>query len=836
MQVLIEGILNGRQVMELALQRCTDEIIQRQSKSEHAILEVPSAAADNNVAVEQFSIQNEVLNVLNFRRIDDRFEEVEQAHQKTFDWIFDDLKNCETQWDDLHTFLKTGHGCYWLSGKAGSGKSTLMKFICRHKKTKLALEDWKKHSGQVLLMPTFFFWSVGTSLQKSQHGLLRSLLYKILTVYPKLTKMVLPGLYEQAAKPPSSPRDPSDPSLNELRQTMRAVAAQNLQRFRICMFIDGIDEYDGETESLTELLAEISKNDGIKIVLSSRPTSDCYHSFQKYPKLRLQDLTYSDIERYVNDKLRVHPKLRELAAAKPEEAKALVDSLVAKADGVFLWVKLVVASLLRGLRNEDDIATLQLRADECPDDLLKLYRHMFGKLERHYSPKAAEIFYIMRSYEHDVLETITLWFADRGDFYTTISTDPMPMSEETYMRRCETIDHQLRSACCGLLETRTLGSRPSEIRYLHKSVSEFIQSTEVWREVVSSILDRTFNPHRSIAQAAVLHLREISVSQFYQGNVKFRRPEIWRWVRILVYHLQTHETTVSKSLSAVLGAFAATLDFAFKHRRWDSNDLIGLPCEQLCPSSFWSTGQSRTLTLEMSIAVRCGLSIFMRERLDQDQRCTTEKISPQLLTKALNFSVDELNGADWRSPLRHRRILIQALLRHGADFNSPTSDDDSGLSAWEKCLRLHRTPAAIAPRQEDTDFDLAAWARIMKYFVSHGADPNQPVPWHDDIPETPLYVVAQSMFRGLIGALRMGGDQIVDDGWVVLGPDAAASAHDRLPFTVELGHPHPPGHPRPRPEPVRGGKRGRKPDPFDGSLRPEMAAWTSCRDFPTTMI
>jgi hypothetical protein len=47
---------------------------------------------------------------------------------------------------------------------------------------------------------------------------------------------------------------------------------------------------------------------------------------------------------------------------------AIVKDIVAKADGVFLWVVLVVVSLLEGLSNRDEISYLQRRIDLLPQD------------------------------------------------------------------------------------------------------------------------------------------------------------------------------------------------------------------------------------------------------------------------------------------------------------------------------------------------------------------------------------------------------------------------------------------------------------------------------------
>lgn len=82
-------------------------------------------------------------------------------------------------WDNFAVWLKTGQGIYWINGKAGSGKSTLMNYICQHDLKRGFLRGWCV-DGQ-LLTPTYFFWAAGSRQQKSIDGLLRSLIYQMLT-------------------------------------------------------------------------------------------------------------------------------------------------------------------------------------------------------------------------------------------------------------------------------------------------------------------------------------------------------------------------------------------------------------------------------------------------------------------------------------------------------------------------------------------------------------------------------------------------------------------------------------------------------------------------------
>lgn len=55
------------------------------------------------------------------------------------------------------TWLRAGGGVFHISGKAGSGKSTLMKFICGHERAEEELKVWAEEKKKKLVFARFFF-------------------------------------------------------------------------------------------------------------------------------------------------------------------------------------------------------------------------------------------------------------------------------------------------------------------------------------------------------------------------------------------------------------------------------------------------------------------------------------------------------------------------------------------------------------------------------------------------------------------------------------------------------------------------------------------------------
>src|ERR1700722_9011120 len=97
-----------------------------------------------------------------------RVEEVSDKYGTTFEWIWTDKDL------DFRAWLRNGHGGYWISGKPGSGKSTLMNYIYMKCSKGGELPPPSRERGQICI--GFFFHDRGSHLQKSFEGLLHSIL------------------------------------------------------------------------------------------------------------------------------------------------------------------------------------------------------------------------------------------------------------------------------------------------------------------------------------------------------------------------------------------------------------------------------------------------------------------------------------------------------------------------------------------------------------------------------------------------------------------------------------------------------------------------------------
>jgi len=103
----------------------------------------------------------------------------------------------------LRQWLTDGGGVLHISGKAGSGKSTLVKTILNDSHTVSCLERWAGNKALVVAS-CFFLRSNGQSLQLSPDGLYRSILFEVLRKCSRFIPDVFPGQWRAISSKPES--------------------------------------------------------------------------------------------------------------------------------------------------------------------------------------------------------------------------------------------------------------------------------------------------------------------------------------------------------------------------------------------------------------------------------------------------------------------------------------------------------------------------------------------------------------------------------------------------------------------------------------------------------
>lgn len=211
-----------------------------------------------------------------FLEMHQRVETIGDRHSSTFQWMLEPPESHHRPWDSFVGWLKDDQPLYWVSGKPGSGKSMLMRYMTSTlQKTDQPRHD---HASENPVTPpivlSHFFWEAGAELQRSTAGCLRTLLWQPLQ-FPTMEREVCQAVRTFAG---------ATWTHNRLRSALKA--ARGHVQAPIYLFLDGLDEcHDGE--DIVDFVEELADMARLKICVSSRPEQLYVDAFSDKPKLRV---------------------------------------------------------------------------------------------------------------------------------------------------------------------------------------------------------------------------------------------------------------------------------------------------------------------------------------------------------------------------------------------------------------------------------------------------------------------------------------------------------------------------------------------------------------------
>ncbi|KAI1088735.1 hypothetical protein F5B19DRAFT_470013 [Rostrohypoxylon terebratum] len=261
-----------------------------------------------------------------------RFETIEQPFEDTFGWAYD------TKINPLANWLGNQEGFFWICGKPGSGKSTLMKFIANEKRTWECLN--KSSSGAVQISAKFFFDYHGAVIQRSFEGLLRSVLCQIIEQFES-SNVEFPQLIEPLMRHQAQTSRDAHWPLGILESSLHCLLRQNHLSLSVFFLLDALDEYDGQPEFIGRFLEDLmgmttNSRTKLKILFSSRPGSEFTRQFKHVPSIRLEKYTRADIQNYCDS------IVDSIIDGPSDVLTPIISKVVDRADGVFLWARLIM--------------------------------------------------------------------------------------------------------------------------------------------------------------------------------------------------------------------------------------------------------------------------------------------------------------------------------------------------------------------------------------------------------------------------------------------------------------------------------------------------------------
>ncbi|KAM6528490.1 hypothetical protein FALCPG4_009470 [Fusarium falciforme] len=607
-----------------------------------------------------------------------------------------------------------------------------MKYMAEHASTKTALQQWAAAAGKDLTMASHYFWYAGSDIQRSQEGLLRSLLCDIFQQAPELIPIACPERWDKSYTLIGRQQTDTTPwTLAELQEAIDVIAQQPELKVNFCFFIDGLDEFSGQHSHICTSLLKLCASDNIKLCLSSRPWNIFEEKFGRISKQKIyiHELTKEDIRKYVEDILCSQPRWQTLLLESKRSA-ALVNEVTVRAQGVFLWVFLVTRLLRDGLTNYDTLGDLHKRLDLLPSDLEPFFRHMMDSVEPFYHEKMSEMLQMAVKAGKPLSFAVCYFHDQEYEDSNYALREPITLWEPEMLNQIRNIvTRRLSARCMGLLEVNG-----DKIEFLHRTVYDFLLSRDMERFLETNTREY-FDPHLSMLQAYVawtkhapfydLSAMDNSMLQIGESRLKSMLLEVFSYA-----HQVTSNKSSTVTSEALLDELEKTVQRIFRTSWSDRHNKV----------------PSKATALFRSCALQAVSQKYIVMKLEKNHGYFSDigldPLSPILCQKMS----DDSEGDLWKP---EQLELLRCLLRHGYDPNQKLPSEAAGpaneLTPWATfthhllpanragdrlrngAIQLHFKPrfrSNLAFQPPTRAVSEALRSGLLRMLLEFGADPN----------------------------------------------------------------------------------------------------------------
>ncbi|UKZ70704.1 uncharacterized protein TrAtP1_011676 [Trichoderma atroviride] len=384
-----------------------------------------------------------------------RYDKISNECERSFEWIW--KHNEYKTWSASNTSK-----LFYIQGKPGSGKSTLMKYFNRNL-------QHKDSAAQQGIVARFFYSSRDGEPQRSHYNMLLSILYEIL----HQDEGFFYHQFQTEYRTQQLEKLPSTWDYDSLKEMLKSLQDYRTNK-RYYLIIDAIDESEpNDRREILGLLFDLCskmKHSVVKIFIASRPVAqlesrrDQFHSF-----IKLDAETRSDIYNYAQSQLHGLNSTELLTQA--------TTHILENAQGVFLWVKLISEQLIKaheeGLSEEEIFRLLK----QLPTELEDLYKLMLEKMEHN----NASLLYGARMFEFILFArrplTVDELLHALGILNTADSDSKLIPSDALFEKHIPTSDRIILSGGGNFLELREHNGKRF-VQIMHQTVREFFLSPD----------------------------------------------------------------------------------------------------------------------------------------------------------------------------------------------------------------------------------------------------------------------------------------------------------------------------------------------------------------------
>lgn len=471
---------------------------------------------------------------LRFPEMNQRYNELRAAHERSFKWLLGDSKaihqsdseniNLEEEPYDIRRLRNVTFGdfkqwltseadskLYWVSGKPGAGKSTLMKYLSHD------MENTNLVKVPHLVI-RHFFW-LGTSDARSRlndmQGMFTTLLHQLLG-HEVFGKPLAATLSEQNPRL-SQKHAATDWGLEELEAITQKALEIISRQYLVFILVDALDEHLPVSEhgELLDVFQRFEEMTNVRLVLSSRPERIFDTRLADSRQLRLQDLTGPDIYHFSLGSLLKRVDFQEGRSS--AFAKELAVEIVRKAEGVFLWARLAVDSLKRGFVDGNFNNEIWDRLHDMPTELSDYFKSIWKRLgddQKRYQVFAANVFSLLLCKARDfdkgedprnsAFDLLMMGLALNPEDAHLLVHGEIHIEEAYLLRLCQETEKRILSHCAGLVEVSEeyeffdctkchcaptnidLTIAKKKCQFVHRTAKDFFRETPEGKRLIDS--------------------------------------------------------------------------------------------------------------------------------------------------------------------------------------------------------------------------------------------------------------------------------------------------------------------------------------------------------------
>ncbi|KAL4878040.1 hypothetical protein BJY04DRAFT_196939 [Aspergillus karnatakaensis] len=395
------------------------------------------------------------LTSLAFPEMNDGYNAIQPGLRGTGEWL--------SNTSEYREWLPQKTGLLLVKGKPGSGKSTVMRHL---------VDTLKLANDTSLRMKTisFFVTNRGSKIQNSPEGIYRSLLHQIMVAFPACsTDMV--SLYKSRCETMGSAGEGWRWHANELEEFLERCVLRVLDRSSLQIVVDALDECEIDTARglarVFQRILEVSATSqfGLKVCFSCRHFPNIILS-RTHLEVRVEDENTHDIQHFIK---------RELDCEVEAGLEPLVEEIEARADGVFLWVALMLPDIVWKAREGRDVSELRHAIEETPAQLDTLYASTLAALSERDKSRSKRLFQWL-SFSFQPLTVSQLRWAILVEDSPDLTSFEQLRNKHGFIADDNKMKLQIGALSCGLAEIRKVREK-TVVQLIHGSVKDYIVSS-----------------------------------------------------------------------------------------------------------------------------------------------------------------------------------------------------------------------------------------------------------------------------------------------------------------------------------------------------------------------